>query len=315
MVGTELYASGSYRRTWALLTLPLVWLFIYAGVWVSGRIAGVFGLYVSAASGRWQDNLTALFASVPVLVLLWLWLRVFERRPLSSIGLGPWEGRRFGSGFFLGFLVVIAAVVEIGLIARFEILGPGAWYDHLTPTWLFASVLAIAGTVLQAMVTEAMFRGWMLQTAAGQWGAVLAVAFNMIACLVIQGGPGILRAPEAILGIINISLISWYLCLRAMREQSLWGVCGFHAAWNLTMGWGLGLTVDGGRLNITPALVKIDVPPEESWIWTGGDFGPNATILMTTMALLLVATSFSGKTRGPKAPAPVREGYETIIDH
>lgn len=315
MAGTEIYSPGPHRRTWALLTIPLVWLFIYAGVWLSGRVAAVFGLNVSAASGRWQDNLMALFASGPVLLLLWLWLRYFEGRPLSSVGLGPWQGRRFGAGFLSGFIMVVVAVVEIGLVAQYEIVGPGAWYDHLTPTWLFASALAIIGTLLQATVTEAMFRGWMLQTVAGQWGAVLAVAFNMVACLVIQGGPGVLRSPEALLGVINIMLISWYMCLRAMREQTLWGICGFHAAWNLTLGWGFGLNVDGGRLNITPALLKIEAPVEHDWIWTGGDFGPNASIIMTSMAVLLVATCFRGRKGGAGKPAPVRESYETIIDH
>lgn len=315
MAGTELYASGSYRRTWTLLAIPLVWLFIYAGVWVSGQIAGVFGLYVSAASGRWQDNLTALFASGPVLLLLWLWLRVFERRPLSSIGMGPWQGRRFGVGLLSGLALVVGVVAVIVLTAGFEIAGPGAWYDHLTPTWLLASLLAIAGTVLQALVTEAMFRGWLLQTAARQWGAVLAVAFNIVACLVVQGGLGALRSPEAMLGIVNIAILSGYMCLRAMRDQSLWGVCGFHAAWNLTMGWGLGLNVDGGRLNVTPGLIRVDSLPEAPWLLTGGDYGPNASIVMTVGALIALSTCLRGKKGGPKQAVPVRERYETIIDH
>lgn len=315
MAGTDLYSPGPHRRTWAFLTIPLVWLFIYAGVWVSGKIARVFGLYVSAASGRWQDNLTALFASGPVLLLLWLWLRLFERRPLSSVGLGSWQGKRFGMGFLSGVLVVVLAVVQIGLIAQYEITGLGAWYDHLTPTWLFASLLAIIGTILQATVTEALFRGWMLQNTAGRWGGVLAVVFNIAACLLIQGGPGALRSPETMLGVTNIAILSAYMCLRAMRDQSLWGICGFHAAWNLTMGWGLGLTVDGGRLNITPALLKIEAPVEDIWLWSGGDFGPNASIIMTGMAMVLVGTCLTGKRRGPKQAAPVRESYETIIDH
>jgi membrane protease YdiL (CAAX protease family) len=315
MAGTELYASGSYRRTWALLTIPLVWLFVYAGVWLSGRIAGIFGLYVSAASGRWQDNLTALFASAPVLLLLWLWLRFFEGRPLRSVGLGPWQGRRFGAGILSGFLLVATVVAAVTLAGGFEITGPGAWYDHLTPTWIFASVLAIAGSILQAMVTEALFRGWMLQNSAGQWGAVPAVAFNIVACLVVQGGLGALRSPEAVLGIINIAILSWYMCLRAMRDQSLWGICGFHAAWTLTMGWGMGLNVDGGRLSVTPGLLKVETLPEAPWLITGGNYGPNASVVMTLVAVFALLTCLRGRTKGPKSSAQARDRYETIIDH
>lgn len=317
MSGFEIYPSPTgKRRTWAPLTVPLVWLFIFAGVWTSSHLAGLLRLQVSAGSGRWQDNIAALFASGPVLLLLWLWLRFFEGRGLTAAGLGRFNGGRFGSGFLAGtILVVVVAAAGWGL-GGYQLNGLGAWYDHLTPTWLFASVLAIAGVILQASVTEALFRGWMLDTVARQWGGVAAVGINLLAVALIQGG-GAFRAPEAMIGAVNFVLMAWLLSLGALRDGTLWGVCGFHAAWNLMMGWGLGLNVDGGHLNVTPAVLNMSASYEAPFWLTGGDFGPDGSALMTAVIIAVLAWRF---VRGAKLGGGRGGGYDDhsdseIIDH
>ncbi len=304
------------RRTWAPLTVPLVWLFIFAGVWVSGWIARAVGLQVSAGSGRWQDNIAALFASGPVLLALWLWLRFFEGRGLAAAGLGRFKGARFGSGFLAGTGLVVAVVAAGWGLGGYEFNGLGAWYDHLTPTWLFASLLAIVGVFLQASVTEALFRGWMLGTVARQWGAVIAVAVNLLAVALIQGGNAF-RAPEATIGAVNFILIAWLLSLSALRDGALWGVCGFHAAWNLMMGWGFGLNVDGGHMSITPAVLAMGTAYEAPVWLTGGDFGPDGSLLMTVAVTAVLAWRLM---RGVKLGGGQRARYDDhsgseIIDH
>jgi membrane protease YdiL (CAAX protease family) len=267
------------------LTVPLVWLFIYAGVMASGWLAQPLGLQVSAGSGRWQDNIAALFASGPVLLIFWLWLRFYEGRRLEAAGLDRFNGRRFGAGFLTG-VILVAVVVAAGFgLGGYQVNGLGAWYDHLTPTWLLASVLAIAGTVVQATVTETLFRGWMLGTVARQWGGVAAVAVNLLAVALIQGGNAF-HGLEAMIGAVNFVLMAWFLSLNALRDGTLWGVCGFHAAWNLTMGWGLGLNVDTGHLNVTPALLNMGWVYEAPVWLTGGDFGPDGSALMTVAILV-----------------------------
>jgi len=312
---TEIYETKPYRRTWAVVTAPLVWLFIFAGVILAGKMTGLAGLYVSSASGRWQDNITALFASLPVLGLLWLWLKLFERRSLADIGLAKPQWGLFGRGFFSGMILVSVVVAAGFALGGYELVGPGAWYDHLTPTWLFAASLAIIGTIVQALTTEAMYRGWMLSSAASQWGVPLAILFNVVASFLIQGGLSI-RSIESLIGAINMALMACVLCNRAMKDGTLWGVIGLHAAWNLTMGLGLGLNVDGGHLNVTPliaGMVYFDGAPP--WL-TGGEFGPDGSILMTVVAGLVALWGLRGnKGAGVKSTRRHVEDNDEIYDH
>ncbi len=312
---TEIFDSSPYRRTWAVVTAPLVWIFIFAGVMLAGKLTGLFGIYVSSGSGRWQDNIAALFASLPVIGLLWLWLRFFERRSLAGIGLAAPQWGRFGAGFVSG-LVLVGVVVAAGFaLGGYELLGPGAWYDHLTPTWLFAATLAILGTGIQALTTEAMYRGWMLSSAASQWGVGLAILFNVVASFLIQGG-NVMRSPEAMLGAVNMALMACVLCNRAMRDGTLWGVCGLHAAWNLTMGLGLGLNVDGGHLNVTPFLVSLAGLDSAPWWLTGGDFGPDGSVLMTVVAGLVALWGLRGGKKGGGRRVRGRpEDSDEVYDH
>lgn len=289
--------SGDGRRTWAWAAVPLAWLFIYAAARVAGLAAGLVGLQASGASGRWQDNIAALFAWGLVLLILWAWLRWREGRSLRSIGL-PRGWKRFGGGFVLGVvLVVIVVAAAIGL-GGYDINGLGAWYDHLTPTWLFASTLVLIGTVLQASVMEALFRGWLMQTIAAQWGARLAVLASVLLFAWVQAGD-VMRAPEAMLGAVNLSLLAWLLAQIAMRDNALWAACGLNAAWRLVTGLGLGLNIDGYHLNVTPMVVAIGGNPEAPWWLTGGDFGPDGSVLMTVVlcAVLLLRLRDGRKRR------------------
>ncbi len=315
-MGIDIYGGRApRRRTWAPLTLPLAWCIIFAGVWTSSRIAGLIGLNVSTGTGRWQDNMAALFASGPVLVLLWLWLRGFEGRSLDGIGLSErWQP--FGRGFVTGLLLVVAVVILGIVTGAYELQGPGAWFGHLTPTWLLAFVLTVAGTCLQATATEAVFRGWMLETAARQWGGMVALVVTVAACVFIQGGNP-LRSPQALVEGINIALMATVLSRNAVRTGSLWGACGLHAAWNLAMGLGFGLNVDGGHLNVTPMLAGIAPGYGAPWWLSGGDFGPDGSILMTVAAAALLIGWPRGKGKPKRRAARVREddGRDEIIDH
>jgi membrane protease YdiL (CAAX protease family) len=309
-------SHGSGRRTWAPLTAPLVWLFIYVGVMASGWLVRPFGMQVSAGSGNWMDNIAALFASGPVLLVFWLWLRFYEGRTLDAVGVGRFKAARFGAGILAGAFLVIMVTAAGWALGGYQLNGMGAWYNHLTVTWLVASLLAVAGTIVQATVTETLFRGWMLGTVARQWGGAAAVAFNLIAVALIQGGSAFRGGPEMMIGAINFVLMAWFLSLCALRDGTVWGVCGFHAAWNLAMGWGLGLNVDTGHLNITPVLLDMDTSYDAPAWLTGGGFGPDGSLLMTAaIVVFLLSRLFGGM---PRKRSHGRSGEYTgdeIIDH
>ncbi len=293
MSGLTLY-SAEGRRTWAWVAVPLAWLFVFAAARLAEFVAGLVGLHASGASGRWQDNIVALFAWGLVLLILWAWLKYRERRSLRTIGL-PRGWGRFGGGFALGAVIVVLVVAGEVALGGYTIDGPGAWYDHLTPTWLFATILVLIGTVLQASVMEALFRGWLMQTVAAKWGRELAVLLSVLLFASIQAGD-VMRAPEAMLGVANLGLLAWLLAQVVLRNNALWVACGLNAAWRLVTGLGFGLNIDGYHLNVTPMLLAIGDNPEAPWWLTGGDFGPDGSVLMTLiLGAMLLMTRRGGR--------------------
>jgi hypothetical protein len=62
---------------------------------------------------------------------------------------------------------------------------------------------------------------------------------------------------------------------------SLWGAVGFHAAWNLILAFVLGQPVSG---LILPGLLATQIAGPA--LVTGGEFGPEASVILTALALL-----------------------------
>ncbi len=317
MAGESIYASDALKRTWAPLTIPLVWLFIYAGVWLSGQIARPLGFMVTMGNGRWTDNIAALFASLPVVACLWLWRRFYERGSLMGLGLYGRGVRPFAKGFGIGALLVFAVAAVGILLGAYRIDGPGAWTGHFTATWVLATVLSFIGTAIQATATEAMYRGWMLDTVAAKWGRGIAVAFNVLAALVIQAGLNALSSPEALISAINLALMSAALSLIAIRNGSLWTAAGLHAGWNLAMGWALGLNIDGGHLSVTPGVLALSTDGDAPGWLSGGGIGPDGSLLFTlgVVVLLLTQVRLPGGDGGSRPKVRYSRHDDEIIDH
>jgi hypothetical protein len=317
MAAEGIYSSSARRRTWAPLTVPLVWLFVYAGVWLSGQIAQPLGFMVTMGNGRWVDNIAALFASLPVVGCLWLWLRFYERGSLTDFGLYGRGGARFARGAGIGVLLVFAVAAAGVLAGAYQIDGPGAWTGHFTMTWVVATALSFIGTAVQATATEAMYRGWMLDTVAAQWGQRIAVVFNVVAALVVQAGLNALSSPEAFISGLNLGLMSAALSLISVRSGSLWTAAGLHTGWNLAMGWALGLNIDGGHLSVTPGVLALSANGEAPAWLSGGGIGPDGSILFTLGALVLLMTQVRLPGGGGDHAAVHRYHHEDdeIIDH
>ncbi len=286
MARFDLYSTryAGQRTTWALLTLPLTWLFIFHGNGLADRIATLFGQHASAANPVWSHNIWAQFGSAVILGLFWLWLHFWEKRGLSDVGLHrPPLWGRFWRGFGLGFLfvaVVVAAGIAIGVLT---VDGPGTLYSNPTPIWLLAAPLAIIGTTIQAATSEILFRGWIMDAFASRWSGWIAVAVSVVFYTYMQGvDPS--WSPEATICVVNIALMTWFLSLKVLEDGTLWGVCGLHAAWTLSTGLGFGLDIDGRHLSFTPALLNV-VPNDAAPNWlSGGSFGPDGSLFMTVVA-------------------------------
>jgi len=102
------------------------------------------------------------------------------------------------------------------------------------------------------------------------------------------------------MGLLNIVLFGVFISLYAVREGSLWGVCGWHAAWNWLLGLGFGLEVSGMKIDSLPLITDLTGAPGAAWWLTGASFGPEASLVTTAVPLAgTVVLRPGGRTPGP----------------
>ena len=99
-----------------------------------------------------------------------------------------------------------------------------------------------------------------------------------------------------ILSFVNIFLSGMFLALYAIVQEGLWGVCGFHFAWNLALTNIYGFEISGYPSMKSLLKFKVDGPE----FITGGGFGPEAGILVTIFLcagiVILSTRIFKSKT-------------------
>ncbi|WP_417497995.1 CPBP family intramembrane glutamic endopeptidase [Maricaulis sp.] len=278
MAGREIYADrqARHRRTWTLAAIVLLVVFMVGGQ-ILGVIPGVMLGLVSMdpAAMDWAGMAYVLFAAFGVsAILLLLWTTLFERRGPATLGLNGAFAKRFarGYGLGLGFLVVVVAIIWLAGGYRIEAGGSLAIASLIPVAWL------LAGFIVQGSTEELMFRGWLMGLIASRHGIWLAIAINSILFGLVHGG-NIAWSQELMFGLANIVLVGVFLSLYAAKEGSLWGVCGWHAAWNWLLASGFGLPVSGQDVLVDPFIIDLADTAEAPWWLTGGVFGPEASVV------------------------------------
>ena len=136
-----------------------------------------------------------------------------------------------------------------------------------------------------------------MQLIASRHGIWIAVVANSALFALAHAG-NIEPSNELYVGLANIVLFGLFISLYAVREGSLWGVCGWHAAWNWLLGLGFGLEVSGMKIDSLPLITDLTAAPGAAWWLTGGAFGPEASLATTAVLLTgTVVLLLRGRTR------------------
>jgi uncharacterized protein len=298
MAGIELYAPrlAKHRRTWSVAVVVLVGVFFLLGqtlsfipIMVALKLAGIeldpanLQASLSIAMSEWPIISAVLFgcAFTALAVFLWVWL--FERRGLQTIGFNGDGFKRFGRGFLIGLAFLGSAVGGIALLGGYRIETAGVWS---APSFLaFLPILVLlVGFCIQGSTEEILMRGWLMQVIASRHGIVWAMGINAV-IFSLMHGMNTKPTPELALGLFNIVLVGVFFSLYALKEQSLWGVCGWHAAWNWLLSAGFGLEVSGIVIKAPPLVVDLAGAKGAPWWLTGGSFGPEGSVVATTVLL------------------------------
>jgi uncharacterized protein len=203
-------------------------------------------------------------------------LKIFDRRPLTDIGLGggPGTGRNFAIGLLLGggaAALMLFAPLLAGA-AHFEVRPDGqfSWWSLL-----FYLVLLLFG----AAAEEILFRGYAFQLLIqklGPWATVLPMG-------VLFGFAHASNPHATTLGMVNTAMWGIYLGYAFLRSGDLWLPIGLHYGWNFVLPL-FGVNLSGITIEVTRYSYRWDLGP----VWSGGSYGPEGGILTTIFVVILI---------------------------
>jgi membrane protease YdiL (CAAX protease family) len=209
-----------------------------------------------------------------------LTMRIFDRRPLSDIGLesGGISGRNFFTGLVFGggTAALMLTMPILGGVGHFV---PRPHSDFQWPSvafYMFMILLAAAGE-------EMIFHGYAFQTLIekiGPYATVLPVGVIF----------GLLHAGNnyaTLLSIFNTALWGVILGYSFVRSRDLWLPIGLHFGWNAVLPL-FGVNLSGLTIDLTKYQYQWDI----SSLWSGGSYGPEGGLLTTIFAAALFYAIF-----------------------
>lgn len=213
-------------------------------------------------------------SAVPAVYIARRWI---DRKSFVSLGL-KWSSQGAADLLFGFFLSGIMAAAVFAVMAALGYIGN----IQMTANLGSAAGLLIGSLLIMTLVgfwEELVFRGYILQNMAEGMGLKTAV---LISCLMY----GLIHSANPNAGLLSTAIIVLFGYLRIyglMTTGQLWLSIGMHAGWNFFQATVFGFAASGHAEDRT--LVTHDALAAD-WL-SGGDFGPEASIL--TIPVVLIA--------------------------
>ncbi|WAC49221.1 type II CAAX endopeptidase family protein [Asticcacaulis sp. SL142] len=279
MQGIDLYApkQSGQRLTWTPFAFAVTFIAIAMCALVGIRLIYLFD-WEHGEAHIWPAlsvQLVTGFGMSAVLILIWAWF--YERRGFAANGLNQKGLTRFGRGWLIGvgFALFIVAIAMVSGVYEVEHSGFRA-----EPSWLglIPFIVLLFGFVVQGSTEEILMRGYLMSVLASRHGLMLAVTLNSAFYTLLHSSKFSLTF-ELVIMVFNILLLALFISLYAIREHSIWGICGWHTAWNWLLGVGFGFDIAGRNFGVEPLLVDLKAAPGQPWWLTGGAVGPEGSVI------------------------------------
>lgn len=220
-------------------------------------------------------------------------LRTFERGRLADVGMGWTAASRRNLSFGLLGGIGAALVVLLGpVVFRGADIQPAPNEHFLWPSLLFLSLLLIFGAIGEEM----LFHGYGFQVfmaGAGPFATILPI--SVLFAFMHSNNPAF-----GLLAAFNTFLWGVLLGYSFLRSGDLWLPIGLHFGWNFTLPL-FGVNVSGLTMKLTGFTMEWSVGS----LWSGGEYGPEASIL--TSAVLILLFAYLRK-------APIRRQPSVLLD-
>ena len=235
----------------------------------------IFSVSLNATIGYLSAAALGIFLSA--VAANTLVVRIFERGRLEDVGLG-WSPA-WSRHLLLGIAGGIGAgilVVGVPLALHWAVLEPATdpAFSAGTGKFIFVSVLLLFGAVGE----ELFLRGYAFQLSVALFGWwPVTIAFGILFAALHSGNQNVTP-----LGLLNTCAWGLLLTYAIFRSGDLWLPIGLHFGWNWI------LIFAGARMSgFTMGISGYQMRWSTSALWSGGDYGPEASILTTIVAPLV----------------------------
>jgi membrane protease YdiL (CAAX protease family) len=272
--------DGWLRRPWARLIVMVV-LFVLVSALLGGVNAAVEGVPVPALLVGLLSAAAAVWAYRKAVTLT-------EHRPVTE--LDPQQaGPGLRRGVLVGLALFTATITVIAVFGGYRITGWGSAGALVAAVGLMASVAVTEEILLRGIV----FR--LVEEMAGTWSA-LGFSAALFGVLHLVNPDATIWGAAAIAIEAGVMLAAAYLA-----TGSLWVPIGVHFGWNLAQAGIFACTVSGSA-DASAGLFESTM--NGSVLLTGGEFGPEASIVSVLVCLL--ASAFFLRLARRRGRLPVR---------
>ena len=219
--------------------------------------------------------LCTLFSMAVTGLLVVVFCRFIERRPIASMGLAPSRRSLFeyALGLVLGllmaggtFLIVYATGAVSVTVGRFS--------GGMLLLYFFAFLI-------QGAAEEVLVRGYFMISLTNVTRPGAAIVWSSLLFALLHLG----NAGVSLLAVLNIFLFGVLLGLIVFKTGSLFLACALHGIWNFAEGCLFGLPVSGIRPGATLLSATL---AEDRTLTNGGAFGPEGGAAVTVVLFVSV---------------------------
>jgi uncharacterized protein len=268
---------------------PLLKAIAFASVyWFTGNLVATIAQFL----GREMVALT-IPRLVAAAISAALAMAIFESRKLTDLGL-HWNGaggRNLVAGIATGAIgaaLLVLPPVLLGLAHFQKLPDSGATVRAA----LFTVALLFCG----AAGEEIAFRGFPLQILMrgyGSWVSILGT--GVLFGVMHRFNPGV-----TVLSTLNTAGFGVLFGFAMLRSHDLWLPIGLHFGWNAAVPF-LGVPLSGFTIRVT----GYQLVWKAGDLWSGGTYGPEASLLASLMLAVLFVTVWK---------LPVRKGEAFLLD-
>jgi len=247
-----------------------------------------FGLSIENNRPNLGLTISLIGSFLFIFFLIWLWLKIIERRPLWTTGMTRPILKPYLLGLGIGALLLVSVVLVLSLFGflETETTGQGQiWWVTLGGT-----LLVLIGWAIQGAAEEILVRGFLMPILSIHWRPAIGVIFSALFFSALH----LLNPNITLISVLNLFLFGLFAALYALWEGGLWGVFAIHSIWNWAQGNVFGLSVSGLYLQSSVLFNLTETGPD--WI-TGGYFGPEGGIIVTLILLcaMTILIAFSNR--------------------